>query len=95
MLSALVTGDDFRVHPFCARILDHLDRPVPAQADLRAQWEHDVLRLHLLWSGSSQRAGASRTGLPQALPAGAASGRLQQPGHRWPGEGLGQSAHGR
>ncbi|GEK03887.1 competence protein CoiA family protein [Streptomyces sp. 1-11] len=64
LLSALVTDDDFRVHPFYARILDHLDRPVPAQADLRAQWERDVLRLHLLWSGPSHRAGVRFPGSP-------------------------------
>ncbi|MGQ4420276.1 hypothetical protein ACN6LA_000171 [Streptomyces sp. SAS_269] len=46
-----LVGDDFQVHPFYARILDHLDRPVPGEAGLRAQWGRDVLRLRVLWSG--------------------------------------------
>ncbi|MEU1692506.1 hypothetical protein ABZ590_13525 [Streptomyces hirsutus] len=50
LLSALVTDDNFQMHPFYARILDHLDRPPAAEAELQAQWHRDVLRLHVLWS---------------------------------------------
>ncbi|MFC8394838.1 competence protein CoiA family protein [Streptomyces sp. NPDC057238] len=50
LLSALVTDDNFQVHPFYARILDHLDRPPAAEVELQAQWHRDVLRLHVLWS---------------------------------------------
>ncbi|WP_162468826.1 competence protein CoiA family protein [Streptomyces adustus] len=63
LLSALVTDDNFQVHPFYARILDHLDRPPTTEAELPTQWRRDVLRLHALWSERHQPNEA-----PQARP---------------------------
>ncbi|MEU1711025.1 hypothetical protein ABZ478_38055 [Streptomyces sp. NPDC005706] len=39
-----------RMHPFYPQILDYLDRPVPSEADLPAQWSTDVQELHRMWS---------------------------------------------
>lgn len=49
-LSALVTDDDSRMHPFYPQILDYLDRPVHSEADLPARWSADVRELHRMWS---------------------------------------------
>jgi hypothetical protein len=49
-LSALVTDDDFHMHPFYPKVLDYLDRPVSPEAVLPRQWSAAVQELHRKWS---------------------------------------------
>ncbi|MFF9213496.1 MULTISPECIES: hypothetical protein [unclassified Streptomyces] len=49
-LSALVTDDDFHMHPLYPKVLDYLDRPVSSEAVLPRQWSAAVQELHRRWS---------------------------------------------
>ncbi|MBV9024811.1 MAG: hypothetical protein JO362_13725, partial [Streptomycetaceae bacterium] len=50
LLSALVTAADHAMHPLYRHVAFSLDRPVPlSDAELRAEWAMDVLRLHHAW----------------------------------------------